>query len=246
MAAARRGLIARAGASMAGHASTRWVGSRAPRLTIHLPSPHHGSQRQPGDLRDCRASRMPGCTRRQRASIPRHPSCSAPRPCRGRSRDGRGEHVGDRFRKAEVVRRADRRRLVRRRARQQDLSAQVLHPRDRKPSARRSRLLEREGRDRTCARLREAGQAGSGRRGSDPGSDGNRPDRHGLDEHGHRPIRRRRARHRPIRRRPAQTRPTASGRTPRGPRRSRFRCSCSAGSPFSSSRPGLPAISAAG
>ena len=248
MAAARPGRSARAGASMAGHASTRGVGSHAPRLTIHLPSPPPGSQRQPGDLRDSRAS--PHAWLYQPTTCIDPPSslvlCASALP----------------WWQSQCSRRACRRPLSRSRSRAPSRSSETGSTTDGSARSIRSSatasaiaslppdVLDYSNAKEEIARaLAFAKQGKPDPGGEDPTpavSTGTDHDRDSHDEHGTGPTRRRRTRHRPIRRRPAPTRPTSSGRTPRGPRRSRFRCSCSADSPFFSSRPGRPATSAAG
>ena len=125
-------------------------------------------------------------------SIPHLSSRPAPRPCRSSTlvMRVRRRRQGRRWRRRtrRLVRRPGDRRLVRRRARRQDLPARVLSAGDQEAAARRARLLEREGGDRPRARFREAGQARPGRhrirRRSDDDATRPRPTRR-PDDHGH-------------------------------------------------------------
>ena len=219
------------------------------RLTIRLPCTHH---RLNGSRETCHTPRHTPCRPRARASISHLSSHPAARRRADRAGDPRGRrdrHRGccDRRNGAgdEVVRRAGDRRLVRRRSRRQDLPARVLPRGDQEPPAGRRRLLEREGGDRPRARVREAGEARPGWRGSDASGDRRPTDTASTgNEQERRRARPTRARRRvPTRRSdtmPSRRRPTRPGR-----RRCRSRCSCSAGSPSCSSPPAPPATSAA-
>ena len=213
-------------------------------FTLHSPP----AQWQPGDLPHSSGTRaLPPAPHRD--SNPHPSSRPAPRPPAHRTRDGVvGGQQAARMAKAkscadQVI--ADW---------YDDGRVGKIYPLhcytrgDREASAGRPRLLEREGRDRPRARVREAGQARPGRQRPVAGLDGDdRPttsttthEHHEDDDHeddldadDDRST-------------PTRPRRSCLRRTPPGRPRCRCRCSSSVASRCCSSRPAPPATSAAG